>query len=897
MARGPASQRAHAQATEPPSSLPDTKASKRRCVQSACVPCRKRKSKCDGGTPVCATCTAVYKTDCHYDTDSESKRPRTGSTATSTTTSTTTTTSAPGRRESSTAAVRASNAPGSASPTSNGSNSNSSSSSEHAEFIVASLRSLPESEVFQVLQHIRRDARLDLAALADSLRRTVTLPPSASAGTPGLEADLSVLLGKPAMTQTGESFGHTSSLGLVAEDENYTRSRPPASRTAEPRTQTWTAVSHDLAFVERLLDLYFRWSHAFYVIFSRECFYNDFRSGRSKYCSSLLVNAILAYACHFSDEPQGRTDPANARTAGDLFFAEARRLLHEDETPSLTTTQALCVLAMREPSAGRDSSGFMYSGRCMRMAVELGLHLSYTATAALGLTASEIEVRKVTFWGCFTVDTVWSTAVGRISQLPRAAITLEKPMIEESIHGPHADAYSGTPQLPPGMITSRVFLQEFGALSELVNDNNCMFFAPKERFTSRKLLDCYYRYQAWHKALPTQMRLDCGTTPQPHIIVLHMLYYNTIVLLFRPLLKVELIHSDIRPRDICIQSANKVTELLRLYRSYYNLRACPLVLTHILLSVSIVHLAYSTEIHASRRNLIECLTALEDSSTCHHFGARSFKVVYALARMWKLPWPDELQHSRLIAGWISPLAERFDVPHTTGTTSRLGGGSTGYSPTLPSSHGVRRESLGMFAADRSSLGPPSHPASASGSSIDGRLSQQQPQHMTSTSTTTPLPYHAASTPSTITNTLPTTPATPASDSAAETLFWAPVPGMGMPILHRAAAPLSPMDIHNIMGNVDEWDRFGRDGFKISEAWPQDPLNSFNAGTQGGQHNAHAGAGGVGATAESQVFGHHGEAGFQAGDASAGFAQAGQGQEGVGGYEAWWPHASSGVVEG
>jgi hypothetical protein len=266
------------------------------------------------------------------------------------------------------------------------------------------MRSLPEADVTELVQHIRHDPRLDIAGLADSWRKNVQLPFSTTSDNASLASDLSVVLGKPSMTQTGESryFGHTSHLGLVPEDENYTASGP-RKPLEDYHKGSWTTVTDDLAFVERLLNLYFQWSHPFYVIFSRECFLRDFQSGRQKYCSPMLVNAILAYACHFTDEPAGRTDPENFRTAGDHFFAEARRLLYEDETPSLTTTQALCVMAMREPSAGRDSSGFMYIGRCLRMAVELGLHLNTTASPKF--TPSEIEVRKVTFWGCFVVDT------------------------------------------------------------------------------------------------------------------------------------------------------------------------------------------------------------------------------------------------------------------------------------------------------------------------------------------------------------------------------------------------------------------------------------------------------------------------------------------------------------
>lgn len=321
---------------------------------------------------MCATCTAVYKTPCHYDQESENRRTKTGSKRTNSVIET----------------------------------PSSSTNNDNADFLISTIRNLPEAEVSELIQRIRKDARLDVAALAESWRKTVTLSPGPQIEQQSLEGDLSMLLGKPAMTVAGESryFGHTSGMSLVPEDENYSRSRRRAS-SIERKTSTWTNITQDLAFVERLLDLYFCWSHPFYVVFSRECFYQDFRSGREKYCSSLLVNAILAYGCHFTDEPAGRTDPDNFRTAGDHFFEEARRLLYEDETPSLTTTQALCVMAMREPSAGRDSSGFMYMGRCMRMAIELGLHLNNSAAPAMQLTPSEIEVRKVTFWGVFTVDT------------------------------------------------------------------------------------------------------------------------------------------------------------------------------------------------------------------------------------------------------------------------------------------------------------------------------------------------------------------------------------------------------------------------------------------------------------------------------------------------------------
>ncbi|KAA8892930.1 hypothetical protein FN846DRAFT_788612, partial [Sphaerosporella brunnea] len=43
-------------------------------VSSACIACRRRKSKCDGNTPSCAACASVYHTECVYDLNSDHRR-------------------------------------------------------------------------------------------------------------------------------------------------------------------------------------------------------------------------------------------------------------------------------------------------------------------------------------------------------------------------------------------------------------------------------------------------------------------------------------------------------------------------------------------------------------------------------------------------------------------------------------------------------------------------------------------------------------------------------------------------------------------------------------------------------------------------------------------------------
>ncbi|KAL5120108.1 hypothetical protein ACEQ8H_001933 [Pleosporales sp. CAS-2024a] len=805
------------------------------CNQHACL-------VCDGSTPVCATCTAVYKTPCHYDPESESRRSKIGS--------------APATIASVKRQVSAATS------------SNNEQVASSAEFILTALQKVPEEHLKELISHIRRDPSIDIPTLAESWRKTVTLPPSTLLEIRSLESDLSVLLGKPAITSNGQNrhFGHSAGLGLVPEYENFGSGLAKTNVVHMDRQgTTWTDVTNDLAFVEDLLALYFTWSHPFYVIFSRECFYKDFRAGRDKYCSSLLVNAICAYACHLTDEPAGRTDPSNFRTAGDHFFAEARRLLFEDETPSLTTTQALCIMSMREPSTGRETSGFGYIGRCIRMCVELGLHLNNSASPSLRLTPSEIEVRKVTFWGCFTVDTVWSVCMGRIAQLPRAAIALDKPILDE-IAG-HPEAYSTAARMPPPIITARLFLQEFTSLSELVNDNNYMFFAPKERLTSTKLLDCYQNYKNWYANLNPALGIEGKKQPEPHILVLHMLYHAIIVHLFRPMLKVDLIHSDVRPRDICVDAANRVSEIVRFYRQLYDFRVAHLAIPHILLSVCIVHLLYSQDDKTSYQNLVEGLQGLEDLHECHYFGARSFCILYTLAKTWNYTWPEELRNSPLVPeqpdidrprGTMSPPADPLLVAPNTVTTTGPHMSSTNMAyPALD--HNRRRESLSMFSTHHIL---PTHPIACSDmipAGIHSVPSPQPPQppvgHASSNlaySNISP-PYINPHFSSTSSSSLPVpstgTMSTTAAD-AADTLFWNPLPGMPGPILPRTNTfePSCAMGLDTVLQPPDMGDRLVRDGFKMSEDWHagHHHVGGFAAGVSGspapygGAQNRYAG---------------------------------------------------------
>ena len=198
--------------------------------------------------------------------------------------------------------------------------------------------------------------------------------------------------------QTARGRGLQQILGPSYMDQD-----PYTLRQGVPGS-TWTEVTNDIHLVEHLMALYFCWEYPTFASLSKEHFLSDFREGRSRYCSSLLVNAMLALGCRFTNLPESRADPNNPATSGEHFFAEAKRLLAEDDRRSITCIQALGLISIREASYGHDSESLYYAGQAIRLAVEAGLHLEVDQSLGHPPLGGVDGVRACTFWGAFALD-------------------------------------------------------------------------------------------------------------------------------------------------------------------------------------------------------------------------------------------------------------------------------------------------------------------------------------------------------------------------------------------------------------------------------------------------------------------------------------------------------------
>src|SRR5690606_24948108 len=142
--------------------------------------------------------------------------------------------------------------------------------------------------------------------------------------------------------------GEYNQMRLYTPDD-FTDASSPSDDGFDPVT-SWTTVTKDRGLISHLLNMYFAWHYPYFTTLSRELFEADFNRGYRtnlqkspspgaspgsmnsattgaqkipKYCSPLLVNAMLALGCHFTNAAGSRENPEDADTAGDHFFREA----------------------------------------------------------------------------------------------------------------------------------------------------------------------------------------------------------------------------------------------------------------------------------------------------------------------------------------------------------------------------------------------------------------------------------------------------------------------------------------------------------------------------------------------------------------------------------------------
>jgi Arc/MetJ family transcription regulator len=332
----------------------------------------------------------------------------------------------------------------------------------------------------------------------------------------------------------------------------------------------WTSVETDDELLRALLRAYFLHDYANYTCFQKDIFLQAMRDNDTQLCSPLLVNAILAEACHSYRKVTHRAQYWRPETLGHRFLIETKRLWAlESGKSKLTTLHAAMVLHIIYTMNGMDQVGISYLLQSVRLAQDLRL---FAPEQTEGRTRT---ARVFTAWALYR----WQSL--------QALHNMRPPLIREPPATPMPDlneepTWYGELWLrypPSSTLVPMHFGYVYRAQTELrhiANSIACMMFTSQGRVLSlpaseldrlQKVLD------EWYSTLPEPIKSHKAVLPCQ--LIMHMEYC---VLLFkvaqmvqeemkppRPSTGVKVVHNNTQSSKAVTYALRCLETVLRLY--------------------------------------------------------------------------------------------------------------------------------------------------------------------------------------------------------------------------------------------------------------------------------------------------------------------------------------------
>ncbi|KIW97442.1 uncharacterized protein Z519_01026 [Cladophialophora bantiana CBS 173.52] len=524
-------------AAPPPQPIPDStlvvgpvRAPKRRShTSSACLPCRKRRRRCDGQKP-CTSCV-VAKRECIYPTDHRSRIYRQTLLAE--------------HRESKT----------------------------EVKTLLGAFRTTSESVAAEILRSLRSGADVSTALEAGE---AVLAQPDVTLGQP--------LEQRYDLPRPKES---PSVLSLYDLLQPFDQASCCLSSNGGNRVR-WTTVTQDPEIISHLLELYFTCHHPICPVIPESLIRADMATGGLMYCSPTLMNAVFAVGCTFlglQDDVKSGNDPWPSVEA---FFNEAERLLSEHPEPRFTAVAALSLLAMVENLHLRYQRACMFSSRASCMALFLGLHRGRVSEKEQIMTEADkltlAAVQQQLFWVCLQVDQMASINAGWQPQIVVDHVEIRRP----STHTGTA-THLCTPS--PTSLNCGDPRGCWFYLADLAKIVHTTRLPPRSLSSAHKKINIEHwesRYRVWYNHLPAALAISDPASA--HVIVVHMWYHDSLIQSFRPVMALGLADRSLTASRICQDAARAITDLFSQYRRSFGLKGINAMICQALLDAYRVHL-------------------------------------------------------------------------------------------------------------------------------------------------------------------------------------------------------------------------------------------------------------------------------------------------------------------
>ncbi|KAL1800084.1 hypothetical protein ACET3X_000426 [Alternaria dauci] len=550
---------------------------KRRRINSACLTCRKKKTRCSGERPVCGTCIQNKHECAGYGDDNATSEAQKDCKKTARRESTVST-SVPSRKQEPPIDPQLTrpHLPHTKSQTSESSLQ----ASPKVESTGSSGLSLSTRNRMPYFRYFGP------TAIVPGLRQMVVKVRGKQHGSAQTTSDQHAVESSPAQPSVGS---------------------PPAPEARTPaEIPVYDASSMSPSpLITHLCKLFFTNLGCSFPFLQRERFLRDLEE---KQVDAILVDAVCALAARFSTHPmltgksdqhkEDGTDTAKIPPSehGQAFAQRAKSAIPDAfPCPSVAVVQAALLLAYDEFGASRDSGLWMYLGIAIRMAQDLGMQsvggLKYegrtgptpssvksypdggrpaeqtTTQDSHGSSAEEQEQRAAererldTFWSIFFLDRVISSGTGRPVTLRDRDIEISFPSLSE------VDS-SGWPLPYPALIR---IIHLYGRVTDLLNrirsaDDITTDLQKQLRAWEDRLTGIYQNLspKLHFNAVNFQqyVKLNQGT----NFLLLHCWFHTLIVLLHQPTLLRTFEGApqslSTNSRELSISSAKTVADIL-----------------------------------------------------------------------------------------------------------------------------------------------------------------------------------------------------------------------------------------------------------------------------------------------------------------------------------------------
>ncbi|KAK3484670.1 fungal-specific transcription factor domain-containing protein [Neurospora hispaniola] len=355
----------------------------------------------------------------------------------------------------------------------------------------------------------------------------------------GVKSRFSVMSGRL------QYFGFTASSHVHAQ--NTSQPSPPGTIDHASRVERVINIlgpsTHD-----HLMSCFWGHYNPAVQVVDREIFELGRKSQNPRHYSVFLHITMLAAGYRFSERNREDLKRLMLGSWESTFHRESKSMLDAElERPGgIPSIQALLILADLEFAAGRDATGWLYSGMANRLAIDIGLHVNVPVSDSEVLRAEE-PLRRRVMTACVLFDRYWALLLGRSPSIRNRDIGIELGLKPRK--GPAKSTAS--PTTPFDMVTSQspeislhqhllelmsiaakiLEMQNQHEYTELLFANNK---AGEEAYQRLFALD--RKLQAWYRRLPDFLAWNPANVQAAPVgfFMLHQQFHTCMILLHRP---------------------------------------------------------------------------------------------------------------------------------------------------------------------------------------------------------------------------------------------------------------------------------------------------------------------------------------------------------------------------